>query len=191
MKKAGALLVLMAAMLVAVPAYNTALAAAPGQGQAQNDQRGPGYGPGPGYGYHHPGYGPGWQHPAIAPEKQAAFEKIITEHRAKMQPLRNDMWAKQSELEYLSRADNAEAKDISKMVGELKTMREKAQAMRNDTAGKLSKELGISAEHAQALIGRGGPCGAGNWGTGPCGYADGPRGPHHGGKHGGRYMQRM
>lgn len=169
MKKAGALLLLMAAMLVAVPAYNTALAAqrVPAQGQ--------GYGPGPdGPGY---GPGPGWQHPAVNPEQQAAYDKIMVPYREQVQPLFNDMWAKQAELNYLSSNEKADAKTIQKLVGDMKELRGKIQALHNSTAGKLVKDLGISHDHAHALLYDG------HHGMGyDCGYA--PRG-HWGGHWGG------
>lgn len=179
MKKTGALLLLMAAMLVAVPAYNTAFAAQRATGpdgqQQQQMMRGPHHGYGPGY-----NYGPGWQHPAIAPEKQAAYEKIMTEYHGKIQPLHNEMWSKNTELHYLSMNGKAESKEISKMVADMNSIRGKCQALNDTTATKLSKDLGISSEHAYSLLGRGG-CGMGQGrGMGHGFGHDGPRG-HWGG----------
>lgn len=184
MKKTGALLLLMAAMLVAVPAYKDAWAAQGGQG---------GQG-GYGYGYHHPegprGYyqgGPGWNHPDVTPEKRAAYEKIMTEYRAKIQPIQNDICAKQMELDYLSQNGQSDAKSVTSMVAELKALREKAQALNNTTAGRLAKDLDISSDHAYSLLGRGGN----GWGGCGAGYGPGSRGMRHGGGfHRGAMQQR-
>lgn len=175
MKKTGALLLLMAAMLVAIPAYNNAFAAQRGPAPAQQ-----------GYGPHHMGYGgPGWQHPAVTPEQQAAYDKIVTEYRDKVRPMHNDLWAKQTELEYLSRSNNADPKIIGKMVADIKALREKCQAQRDTSAGKLAKDLSISNEHAHALLGGDG-CGmmGGHRGDG-YGHRGGHRGGGWGGHRGG------
>lgn len=192
MKKAGALFFLLAAMLVAIPAYNTAIAAERGMPADREAPRG------------EMRPGPGWQHPEISPEKQAAFDKIATDFEAKMRPLRNDMWAKRTELDYLARTSNADAKAISKLVGELKNLREKAQALQAEYAAKLSKDLGITNNHACSLLGWGGR-GHGGYGHGAyghrgygydcgCGGYDGdgpgPRGMHnYEGGHRGRHMR--
>lgn len=183
MKKTGVLLLLMAAMLVAVPAYKEAWAAQRGQANQEFRQGGPGP-------YHHPEgprgyYGkPGWNHPEVSPEKRAAYEKIMTDHRAKLQPIQNDIWAKRMELDYLSQNGQSDAKSVTKMIAELKALREKAQALNSTTAAKLAKDLEISNDHAYSLLGRGaGGCGGG--------YGPGPRGMHHnGGFHRGGFQQR-
>lgn len=171
MKKNGVLVLLIAAMLVAIPVYGTALAAQRGPGPNAPQER-------------------GWQHPVIAPEKQAAFEKITADYRAKVQPLRNDLWAKHTELEYLSRGNNVDPKDISRLVADMKSIREKMQTLHENTAAKLAKDLNIASEHAFALLGRGGcgmgPCGMGRSGMGAgfdggCGdYRGDYRGGHRG-----------
>lgn len=171
MKKFGALLLLMAAMLVAAPAFDSVQAA----------QRGPQNGP-----------AAGWNHPDISPEKQAAYEKIINEYRSKVRPLHNDMWAKNAELRYVSRDDGNE-KAVSKLIGDIKDLREKIQVLNDNTAAQLSKDLGISTDHAYSLLAqgsmnRGMGCGMrGRMGYGPHhdGYNDGPRGGYHGGPNGG------
>lgn len=163
------LLILMAALIMAAPAIDSAWAAPRG-------------------GYHHPGYannaGYGWQHPAVSPEQQAAYEKIMTDYYTKSQPMRNDIWAKQAELEYLSRSGNADPKAISKMVGEMKVLREKCQALHDSTAANMAKSLSISNDHAYSLLragcGMGGGCAMnGGMGKGSRGGARG--GYHHGG----------
>lgn len=165
MKKAGVLFLLMAAMLVAVPAYNTAIAAPRGHGYAQ--QRGPEGGP--------------WHHPEISAEQRAAYQKAAADYRAKAQPIYNDIWAKQTELEYLSRNDNTDPKVISKMVSEIKMLREQAQKLHESSAAKLAKDLNISSDHAFSLLGYGHRGAGMGMGMG----CDGPRGggmyggPHH------------
>lgn len=169
MKKTGALLLLMAAVLVAAPVYNTAWAA----------QRGPAPG--------QQGRGPmndGWRHPDVSPEQQAAFDKIIGEYNEKMRPLQNDLWAKQTELEYLSRSDRADPKDINRMINDIRNLREKCQAVADNTANKLAREFSISTGHAYALLGdcgMGGCAGMGYghrgmMGNGHRGMGYGPRG---------------
>lgn len=177
MKKNVALLLLMAAMLVAVPAYNTAWAAQRGPANSQQDDRGPGYGP------HHRG---GYNMPEMTQEQVSAYEKIMTDHHNKTQNLRNDLWAKQTELDYLSRNQNADPKTISKLVGEVKDLRVKLQNEYNATAGKISKDLGINTGHAHGIMrGYGGGYGMGPYGMGGgmgCSGYDHGGGFHNGGR---------
>ncbi len=121
---------------------------------------------GPGHGGHG-GRGPVY-YQALPPEKQAVVEKIMDEHRAKMFALREDLWAKQTELDALKGSD---AKRIQTLVAEMKDLRAKMFAERETLQKKLEAEgvelggrgMGPGTGHGMM----GGKMGRG--GCGPCG----------------------
>lgn len=91
--------------------------------------RGPGYGGCPG--------GP----VVMTPEQQQAFETIMDEHQKKMFELRQEMWARQTELDALQGND---PKRIQTLVSEMKDLRAKAFAEREVLTKKLD-DAGIDA----------------------------------------------
>lgn len=80
------------------------------------------------------GYGPGIQ---VAPEQQEAFDKIFEKHQDKMEGLRNEMWAKNLELNALTESGKAEKSDIRSLVGDLTKLREKMQTERESFFNEL------------------------------------------------------
>lgn len=142
---------------------------------------------GPGY---HRGDGPrdgrGYDRPALAPEKQEAFRKIMDDHYAKAAPLRKEMGEKRAELEYLSRLDKTEPATVKGLLSEISALGDKLDKLHEDTAKRVEKEIGIEARGYGMHRGGGyGDCG---W---RAGYDGGPRGGYgygHGGRHhGGRW----
>jgi len=127
--------------------------------------RGPGYGGCPGF-----GGGP----VVMTPEQQQAFETIMDEHQKKMFELRQEMWAKQTELDALQGND---PKRIQTLVAEMKDLRAKAFAERE----VLTKKLEDAGIDAPAFGGRGGKRGYRSGGCdcdGPTfGKRGGPGGP--------------
>ncbi|EGJ50691.1 periplasmic heavy metal sensor [Desulfocurvibacter africanus] len=78
--------------------------------------------------------------PALTPEQQAKFDKIMSEHQKKTHAVREDMWAKQTELNALSVNPNTKPERISQLVAELKTLRAKQYAEREALNATLKKE---------------------------------------------------
>lgn len=165
MKKNSVLLLLVAAMLMVIPVYKVAVAASQGRGQGMMDGR-----------------GPYWQHPEVTQEQQAAIEKALTEYRSKMQPLQNDLGAKQTELNYMARGNDTDQATVSKMIADIKSLREKCQTLHENTATSLAKSANISPEHAHALLGMRGGMGGG------MGMTGGGMGRHHMGSYGSHGM---
>lgn len=151
----------------------------------------PGQGPGP---KDRPGYG--WHHPGVAPEKAEAYGKIMDEHYAKAYPLGQEMRMKRMELEYMSRLERTEPKDITKLLNDMRGLEQQMDKMREATAERLQKEIGLDARDARLGMHFGhrgagfGPGGCPGWdrdgGKYGCGGDwDGPRGDgprHHRGR---------
>lgn len=129
------------------------------------------HGNGMGGGYGMMGNGPGMQ---VAPEQQEAFDKLFDKHSTKMEQLRNDMWAKNLELNALVESGKAEKSDIRSLVGDITKLREKMQVERSSFFDELD------AAGIQPLAGSGfGPCaGRGAGGNGMMG--NGGYGPGNG-----------
>ncbi len=121
--------------------------------------------------------GPGYkQHEALAPEKREKFDEIMKRHFDRVQPLREQMWAKRTELEALSKNPNTKPETISKLVQDMSGLRGQMIQERESLRSSLEKEVGISGF---------GP-GRGFDGHGDCGgYGDGPRSNGHRGDWGG------
>lgn len=77
---------------------------------------------------------------ALTPEQQAKLDTIMAEHRAKTFALRQDIWAKQTELNALSVNPNTKPAQITKLVGELKDLRAKKFAAHEELRATLAKE---------------------------------------------------
>lgn len=109
----------------------------------------------------------------LVPEKQAVFDTIMKDHHAKIDPLTNQLWAKETELNALQGNPKAEPARIEALVKdavELKTKLAAEHAAVNET---LKKELGIQ-------LGQGGMC--------PM-MSGGMKGMMHGGMSGMKDMQ--
>jgi zinc resistance-associated protein len=83
--------------------------------------------------------------PTLTPEKQAAVTKIVDKHHAKLIELREKIWAKQTELQVLSRAGKAEKADVQSLIADISKLRasmnEETEAMRTE----IEKETGIKS----------------------------------------------
>lgn len=95
---------------------------------------------------------------ALTPEQQAKLDTIMAEHRAKTFALRQDIWAKQTELNALSNNPNTKPERISQLVNEIKDLRARQYNEREAFQATLQKE--------------GLPMGYGNC----AGFGGGPRG---------------
>lgn len=106
-----------------------------------------------------PGYGQGnAQVQNLTPEQQAKLDQLFTEHRQQMFNLRQEIWAKQTELNALSNNPNTKPERISQLVSEIKDLRARQYNEREAFQATLQKE--------------GLPMGYGNC----AGFGGGPRG---------------
>jgi hypothetical protein len=81
---------------------------------------------------------------ALAPEKAQLFDKIIKEHTAQARPLQRDLKQKFLELEYVSRLQKAEVKDVTKILDEIKSVKSSLHDLKQGTADRIQKETGIA-----------------------------------------------
>ena len=107
--------------------------AAPFAAQARHG--GYGYGPGPD--------GPGGWHQAIPQEQRDAVYGMMREHRAKVQPLRDELWTKRTMLDALSGNPNADVKEIKSLVEEVGALRGKLRAEHDAFSARVKKDTGI------------------------------------------------
>ncbi|SBW04689.1 conserved exported hypothetical protein [uncultured delta proteobacterium] len=129
-----------------------------------------GHGPGPD--------GPGGWCQTLPQEQRDAVWKLMQEHRAKMQPIRDQLWIKSRTLDALSGNSKVEPKDIEKMVNEMAALRTQLREEHKAFADRVKKETGVDLPGAGCGMGMGG-------GYGRHGGGDGPRGGHGGGHYGG------
>jgi zinc resistance-associated protein len=107
----------------------------------------------------------------LSPEEQEKARSIIAEHREKTQPLRDEMWAKRTELDALAGNTNADPEDIATLVTEMKELRIKLRTERQALKATLEAEgLEELAQHMKKR-GRGGR--HGGHGRGGCGNCPG------------------
>ena len=127
------------------------------------------------------GRGPvGDPYAALSPEKQAAVNKILDKHHVKLQELRDQIWAKHTELQALSQSGKAERSDIQSLIADIAKLRTAMNSERDALRAELEKETGIKAFGRGYH--RGGMGGGMGGGYGDCGY--GPRGGMMGGGYG-------
>ncbi len=122
---------------------------------------GPG-GPRDGYGGYHGG-DRGYDHPAIPPEKMAAFKNIMKDFRDKTQPIREQLWTKRTELKALSRNPNTQPSSITKLAEDMSALRTQLYKERQALDDKLEKEVGINIYHYGADFGGYGAMGGRGW----------------------------
>jgi len=119
----------------------TALAAALVLAMAAWSFAGPGYGRGCGG----PGNGMNNIYSQLAPEKQAAVDKIYEKYSPKFTELRNQMWTKQSMLQALVNGGDADEKKIGKLTADISNLRTRMWDIRGAMSDELVKETGIVA----------------------------------------------
>ena len=110
---------------------------------------------------------------ALSPEKQAVFTRLREEFRAKVHPIKEQLWAKRTTLDALSANPKTEPQQVTALVAEMSALREQIYKERLAFEDKVEKEVGPMMMH--------GGMGRGKFHGG--GYGEG-RG-HGGGKHGG------
>lgn len=101
----------------------------------------------------------------LTPEKRAAVDKLIQEHAAAMNPLREQLQAKRLELDALSRNPNAQPESISKLAGEVAKLSSRLRDTGAEFRGKMAQEMGVEAmPGAMGGYGYGGMMGRGHMG---------------------------
>jgi len=131
-----------------------------------------------------PGYG--W-HQSLPPEQRDAVGKLMREHMAAMQPLRDQLWTKSRTLRALENNPKVEPKEIRTLVEEVAGLRGQLRDKHMAFADKVKKETGVDVPFNCGMRGdgygrhRGGGYGPG---YGP-GYGQGQGGGywHKGGNH--------
>lgn len=90
-----------------------------------------------------PGGGMGSLYAGLTPEKQAAVDKIFEKHQKKIFELREQYWAKDTELDALTSSGKAEKADIQSLVADMSKIRLQLDQERQALAAELSKETGV------------------------------------------------
>lgn len=109
-----------------------------------------------GHGGQHMGYanndGPGMHRggwfQGLTPEKQQAVSALFEAHRAKTQPIREQLWIKNTTLDALSANPKVEPKEITAMVEEIAKLRSQLNTERKNLAERIEKETGMKAPYA-------------------------------------------
>ena len=90
-----------------------------------------------------PGGGMGSLYAGLTPEKQAAVDKIFEKHQKKIFELREQYWAKDTELDALTASGKAEKADIQSLVADMSKIRLQLDQERQTLFTELSKETGV------------------------------------------------
>ena len=128
------------------------------------------------------GVNPGFSQ--LTPEKQAAFASIMNEYQDKVFPIRQDIWAKNTELNALYGNPNADPKRITTLVNDIKNLHTGLYEMRKSYGQRIEKEIGINVFNGGPGFGNC-PGGNGGYSRGGPGFGDCPGGMG-GGMGGGR-----
>ena len=97
----------------------------------------------------------------LTPEKRAAGDKLIREHAAATNPLREQLQARRLELDALSRNPNAQPESISRLAGEVAKLSSQLRSSRAEFRDKMAAETGFETMPG-AMGGRGGMMGRGH-----------------------------
>lgn len=135
---------------------------------------GHGYGPGNCYGGGPGGYGGGW-YQTIPENSRGAFQTMMQEHRAKVQPIHDQLWTKETTLRALKDNPNVKPTELTALIDEMAALRTQLRNEHNAFAARIKKDVGVDL-----------PFGCGMQGAG-FGSHRGPGG-RHGGFHGGKGM---
>lgn len=105
----------------------------------------------------------------LTPEKRSAFIALVKEHKEKIFPIREQLWAKETTLYALQNNPKTDPQQITTLVSEMSALRAKLHTERLAFDARVKKEIGIDL-----------PAFHGGRGDG-YGCYDGGRGPRHGG----------
>ncbi len=103
-------------------------------------------------------YNHGQKFKDLSSEKQIALEKMFDEQHDKTEPLRDQLFAKNLELDALSKNPNTQPAQIKQLVNEITELRKNLRTQRQAFAAKVEKDFGIDLqmgyEHGRGM-GRG------------------------------------
>lgn len=125
---------------------------------------------------HMGGPGGGW-HQTLPQEQRDAVSKMMRDHFAAVQPIRDQLWTKSRTLSALENNPKVEPKEIRTLVEEMATLRGQLREQHIAFADKVKKETGVDVPFNCDMQG-------GGYGRHRGGYASG-YGPGHGGNGGG------
>ncbi len=131
------------------------------------------------------GYGPcdgpngGW-YQSIPQDKQDAVAKLMQDHWNKVQPLRDQLWAKSRTLDALSGNPNVQPKDITALVDEITALRGQLRDAHTAFSAKVKAETGVDLPFADCGMGGPGFRGHRGPGYGHDGYGHGGDRGHRG-----------
>ncbi len=100
----------------------------------------------------------------LTPEKQQQVQSIFKKYEDTFQTLRNQQWAKRTELNALVDSGKADKDSIHALVKELGEIKAKVYAEHKKMAEELEKETGLTFP----AMGQGGGRGCGNYRGGGC-----------------------
>jgi hypothetical protein len=130
---------------------------------------------------------------ALPPEKARFIDKTMEEQAALARPLHRELRQKFQELEYVSRLQKAEVKDVSRILDEIKSLQNKLDDLRQAANDKILKETGIDYRPGPRVPGgdygrRNNGCAGGydrghGWAGGDGRYEGRPQGWKHGSGH--------
>lgn len=117
-------------------------------------------------GYHNGGNWAAFEQ--LTPEKQQQVQTIIKKYETTFQTLKNQQWAKRTELNALVESGKADKETIHALVKDLSDVREKMYTTHQKMADEIEKEAGITFP-ARGMGPNGGNKGCGNSNRGNCG----------------------
>ncbi len=80
----------------------------------------------------------------LTPEKQQQVKSIFDKYSDKFQAIKNQMWAKRTELNALVASGNAGKKDITSLVNEMTTLKDKSYNLRKQVSDEIEQATGIA-----------------------------------------------
>ena len=94
-----------------------------------------------GYGRHHGSYDRGVyaQAPELTKEQMAQMDKFCEEHRAALQPLRDQLIQKRMELRALSPNPNVKPEELKALTAEITKLHEQIRTVNDDFYAKMDK----------------------------------------------------
>lgn len=85
---------------------------------------------------------------SLTPEKQQAVTRMVEENRKQMFELRQNIWAKQTELQAAVSAQNPDQKTVKQLTGEVVALQDQMYTQQQEFHAKLEKETGYDFSYA-------------------------------------------
>lgn len=88
--------------------------------------------------------GPAQLFDQLTPEKQQQVKAVFDKYEDKFHAIKSQMWAKRTELNALVDSGKAEKKDITSLVSEMTTLKDKSYKLRNQVSDEIEQATGIA-----------------------------------------------